>query len=177
MPVVLKNHATSIEISVSFALTHYVNKGDFDVIMEDIGAENGVPIVFIVMRSKAITENFIKLDWRDVSEPTVASAEELRDLILSWNTQQAITTVVTKIASSTDSQMLLALNEKRKMATIYNNSTAYLYLKYGEGASLDSFSIRLIAGDYLELPPPCYLGRIDGVWADADGSAMVTEIT
>ena len=175
MPVILRNNATSIEVDVSAALKHYVQKGDFDVILENTGL--GAPIVFIVMRSKAITENFIKLDWRDISEPTFTSAEELRDTILSWNIQQAKTTTVNKIDSDTDSVMLLAENEARKMATIYNNSTAYLSIKYGSDASADSFSLKISAGDYIELPHPCYLGRIDGFWSEKNGNAMVTEIT
>lgn len=176
MPVILKNNANNIEIDINPNLKYSVSKGDFDLILEDTG--QGTPMVFIVLRSKAITENFIKLDWREVSPPPeVNNAEELRDLIWSWNVQQSQETTVTKIDSSTDNVMLMDENESRKMATIYNDSTAYLYIKYGEDASVDSFTLKIGPGDYLELPSPCYLGRIDGFWSGVNGSAMITEIS
>jgi hypothetical protein len=59
---------------------------------------------------------------------------------------------------------------------VYNNSTANLYLKYGTTASATSFSLKLGAGDYLELPYPCFVGRIDGFWDAINGDAMVTDI-
>ena len=177
MPIVLKNTATAIEIDISSALKHYVQKGDFDVVLSDTGLPGSTGIVIVVMRSKAVTENYIFLDWREVSDPSVGSAEELRDLILSWNIQQARITIVTKVDSDTDNTVLLASNEARKRATIYNNSKKNLYIKYGANATTDSFSLKIGPDDYLELPTPCYLGEIDGFWDEVDGNAMVTEIT
>jgi hypothetical protein len=178
MPTILRNNATSIEIDRNVNLKYTVNKGDFDVIITDTGQKDSVAMVYIVLRSAAITANYIMLDWRDICEPLgLTSAEELRDLLLSWNVQQSITGVVTKIDSSAIPVTILALNEKRKMATIYNNSTKSLYLKYGEDASSDSFTVKINADDYLELPAPCYLGLITGFWDDVNGNAMVTEIT
>jgi hypothetical protein len=90
-----------------------------------------------------------------------------------------IKAVVTKVDASTDNITILeeSHSQNRTMATIYNNSTSVLYLKYGSDASLDSFTIKLLGGDYLELPAPCYTGRIDGFWEAVDGNAMVTEIS
>ena len=88
MPVILRNNATSIEVDISSALKYTINKGDFDVILESTGLDAGM--VIIVLRSHAITERYIKLDWRDISSPTQTSAQGLRDLLLSWNTQQII---------------------------------------------------------------------------------------
>ena len=177
MPIVLKNNATAIEIDISAALKHYVQKGDFDVILSDTGLPGSTGMVIIVMRSRAITENFIFLDWREVSDPQEGSAEELRDLILGWNIQQARETTVVKVVSNADNVHLLSANEGRKRATIYNNSLKNLYIKYGADASEDSFSLKIGPADYLELHSPCYLGAIDGFWDEVDGNAMVTEIT
>jgi hypothetical protein len=83
MPVILVNNAASIEVDISAALKYTINKGAFDVVLESTGLDSGM--VIIILRSHAITERFIKLDWRDISSPTVVSAEALRDLLLSWN--------------------------------------------------------------------------------------------
>lgn len=84
MPVILVNNANSIEVDISAALKYTITKGDFDVILESTGV--GIDKVQIVLRSHAITERYISLDWRDISPPpTINSAEELRDLLLSWN--------------------------------------------------------------------------------------------
>ena len=174
MPTILRNNAFSIEVDRSANFKYTVNKGDFDVIMEDAG--HGISIVYMILRSSGITKNYLELDWRDICDPIFTSATELRDTLLEWNVKQARTTVVTKKDSSATNVTLLAANESRKMATIYNNSTAHLYIKYGVTASLNSFTLRISPEDYLELPAPCYLGRIDGFWESVNGNAMVTEI-
>jgi hypothetical protein len=86
------------------------------------------------------------------------------------------TSNITKVDSSITNVILLDEGFNRHMVTIYNNSTFSLYIKYGEGATADSFTLRISSGDYLELPTPCYTGRIDGFWEGADGNAMITKI-
>jgi hypothetical protein len=83
MPTILVNNTNSIEVDKSAALKYTVQKGAFDVILESTGNDAGK--VFMVLRSHAITERYIELDWRDISTPIVASAEALRDLLISWN--------------------------------------------------------------------------------------------
>jgi hypothetical protein len=89
-----------------------------------------------------------------------------------------IAAIVTKIDASAESVTLLGISVSgnRNMATIYNNSSQVLYIKYGPDASADSFTVKLLAGDYYELPHPCFTGEISGFWEVAEGSAMVTEI-
>jgi hypothetical protein len=89
---------------------------------------------------------------------------------------RADVSVVTKIDASLSNIRILPSNTDRKMVTFYNNSTASLFLKYGVLASVDSFSLKIGAGDYLEFPYPCYTGQIDGFWDAVNGSVMVTEI-
>ncbi len=85
MPVVIRNKTNYIEIDVSVNLKYTVSKGGYDVIYEDIG--DGIPYVYLVFRSNTLTNNTIKLDWRDCSSPdtTFTSAENLRDTLCSWN--------------------------------------------------------------------------------------------
>lgn len=85
MPVILVNNTATVEVNVSAALKHTLQKGSFDIVLENTGLDAGM--VIINMRTNSITEKYIKLDWRDISSPSVASAEELRDMLESWNIQ------------------------------------------------------------------------------------------
>lgn len=90
--------------------------------------------------------------------------------------QQAATGTLTNVASSATSVVILASNANRKAATVYNDSTQILYLKFGTTASTTSFTAPLAAATYYEVPGG-YTGEIDGIWASANGNARVTEIT
>ncbi len=85
------------------------------------------------------------------------------------------TSSVISVAASTSSVTLLTSNSNRKSATIYNDSTGTLYLKLGAVASNTSFTIKMAAYSYFELPLPCYTGVIDGIWTNTNGAASVTE--
>jgi hypothetical protein len=81
---------------------------------------------------------------------------------------------VTKVASSASNVTLLAANIGRLGAYIYNNSTAILYVKCGATAVIaDSFTFQLASETGIEIPAG-YTGIIDGIWASANGEAMVT---
>jgi len=86
------------------------------------------------------------------------------------------TGTVTSTAGSASNATLLAANIHRVGATVYNDSTAALYVKLGATASTSSFTIKLNQGDYYEVPFS-YQGIIDGIWASATGNARVTELT
>lgn len=96
----------------------------------------------------------------------------------SYNFNPVTSTVATPTAvnSSTTSQTLLASNTSRKGAIIWNNSTAYLYIELGGTASSSVFSIRLDPNGYCELPFG-YVGTVTGIWASANGNALVREFT
>jgi hypothetical protein len=70
---------------------------------------------------------------------------------------------------------LQASNANRRQLVVVNDSTAVLYLKYGSGASATSYTVKLAAGDYWEMPLPAYTGIVTGIWASANGFAYVTE--
>lgn len=80
------------------------------------------------------------------------------------------------VASSATNVTLLSSNASRKGASIMNDSTQVLYVKFGATASATSFHVKMDAGSYLEVPFG-YTGIIDGIWASANGSARVGEFT
>lgn len=92
----------------------------------------------------------------------------------------AATATSTNVASSATNVNLLALNTARKGATIYNDSTAVLYLKLGTTASTTSYTVQLAAAgntnSYYEIPFG-YTGNIDGIWASANGNARIVEMS
>lgn len=90
--------------------------------------------------------------------------------------QKSSTATLSNVASSATSVTILAANTARKGAQIYNDSTQILYVKFGTTASTSSFTVPLAAATYYELPAG-YTGRIDGIWASANGNARVTEET
>lgn len=84
------------------------------------------------------------------------------------------TATLANVASSASSVTLLASNTSRIRATIFNDSTAILYVKEGTTASTSSFTYKLGSSDTLIITD--YNGRIDGIWDSATGNARVTEI-
>jgi hypothetical protein len=81
----------------------------------------------------------------------------------------------TSVAGSASSVQLLAASSRRG-ATIFNDSAATLYLKLGTTASTTSFTVRMLANAYYEVPFG-YMGQIDGIWSSATGNARITELT
>lgn len=95
--------------------------------------------------------------------------------------QKAITATLSNVAGSATSVTLLAANNNRVGATITNDSSVVLYIKFGTTASTTSYTVVLAGAasapfSYYEVPAG-YAGRIDGIWASATGNARVTEIT
>ena len=78
------------------------------------------------------------------------------------------------VASSASSVTLFAAASDTSARTIWNDSTAVLYVKFGTTASTSSFTVQLAAGAYYEFPQPLFAGRVDGIWASANGFARVT---
>ena len=86
------------------------------------------------------------------------------------------TATVTAVPASSTVIPLAGASGTRRAMTVYNEpGSANLFLKFGAGASADSYSVMLAAGDYWESSPPRYGGAVTAVWATATGRAMVTE--
>jgi hypothetical protein len=95
-------------------------------------------------------------------------------------TKTATNTTAT-VAGSASVVTLIASNANRLGATVYNDSSAILYLKLGASASTSDFTAVLQAltssvGGYYEVPFG-YTGIITGIWASATGNARVGELT
>lgn len=104
-----------------------------------------------------------KVDGSAVTQPT----KETRS---STGTQ-------TNVASSATDVTILASNANRVGGSVYNDSTAILYLLAGSGtSSTTNYSLQLAANDYFEIPAH-YTGVLKGIWASATGNARVTEFT
>jgi len=88
---------------------------------------------------------------------------------------RSATPTQTSVAGSASNVTLLAANSNRLGATIYNDSTAILYLKLGATASSSSHTVQMVSLAYFEVPYG-YTGIIDGLWASATGNARITEI-
>lgn len=82
----------------------------------------------------------------------------------------------TAVTAATDTTTILAANTNRKGASIWNASTATLYLELGSTVSASDFAVAMGAGDYFEVPYN-YTGVIVGLWTAANGTAMVREYT
>ena len=90
--------------------------------------------------------------------------------------QRAATPSQSSVAGNASSVSLLAANAARLGATIYNDSTANLYVRLGSTASSSNFTIKLAPNDYYEVPFN-YTGAINGIWDSATGNARITELT
>jgi hypothetical protein len=83
----------------------------------------------------------------------------------------------TSVAGAAADTLILAANSNRLGATIYNDSSAILYLALGTAAaSTTDFTVKMVASAYYEVPFG-YTGMIRGIWASATGSARIGEVT
>ena len=85
----------------------------------------------------------------------------------------AATANVTPVDAATASTTLLAANPNRKKSIVMNESSAILYLAYGETASAGEHTIALQSGEGFEIED--FTGIVSVAWASATGKAMVTE--
>jgi hypothetical protein len=115
----------------------------------------------------------VSLATTDVNSGGAARDGDGRTLVMHGPSGTA---TLANVASSASSVTLLAANLSRLGATIFNDSTAILYVKFGTTASSSSYTVQIAGGGYYEMPDPVYTGRIDGIWASANGNARVTEL-
>jgi len=80
------------------------------------------------------------------------------------------------IPSSATTVVLIAANASRKSLTIFNNSTAILYVCFGATATQAGAKVPIGAGGFYEMPfNQIYTGVISGIWASANGNASIYE--
>lgn len=82
----------------------------------------------------------------------------------------------TSVAGNAASVSLLPANTARKGATIYNDSSANLYVRLAAAAASNAnFTLLMSGSSYYEVPFG-YNGEIRGIWDSATGNARITEI-
>jgi len=119
------------------------------------------------------------LYWLDytVSPPLWTPVSSNFGLPVAISAGRSGTATQSSVASSASSVTILAANTARDGATIYNDSTQILYLLLGTGpASSTVHTVQMAAASYYEVPYG-YTGIITGIWASANGSARVTQLT
>lgn len=116
----------------------------------------------------------LEVDNQGRLKTTTAPLSSATDSI-STVTTPITTSTPSNVASSATNVTLLAANTSRRSASVYNDSTQVLYLKYGATASATSFKVAISPNGYFEFPLPVYQGIVDGIWVAANGSARITE--
>jgi hypothetical protein len=85
---------------------------------------------------------------------------------------------LSNVSGAVTSGTLLAANANRKGAVFMNDSTANLFLGLTSAAvSQTSYTVKILAGGYFELPWPVYTGQVNGIWDAATGAVRITELT
>ncbi len=88
---------------------------------------------------------------------------------------RSTTGTTSSVNDTNSSTTLLSSNASRLGASIFNDSSATLYIKTGTTASTTDYTAKLYTDEYWEAPYG-YTGRIDGIWsADSTGAARITE--
>jgi hypothetical protein len=83
----------------------------------------------------------------------------------------------TSVAGAIVDTLILVANANRYGATVYNDSSAVLYLALGTtAASATDYTVQMVANAYYEVPFS-YTGQIRGIWSAATGTARVGEVT
>lgn len=137
-----------------------------DVVPGQASRANSLPLALS-------TEDAQLIDGIETALATLITQTDALEGLLARPTTGTTTSVNDTAASTT----LLAANANRLGATIYNDSTSFLYLKLGATASTSSFAVKMEPGAYYEVPFG-YTGIIDGIWsADASGAARIVELT
>lgn len=84
------------------------------------------------------------------------------------------TAAVASVPASASTTTLFPAAGTANGRTVYNDSTAVLYIKFGATASATSYTVQLAGGAYYEFPAPVYCGQVDGIWVSATGAARIT---
>ena len=117
-----------------------------------------------------------ELPVHDADTNTKLTATNAKLDTLIENTYKGAAGAITTVASTNADTVILAQNVQRQGATIFNDSTAILYLALANVVSSNAnYSVQVGAGGYYEVPAK-YTGVIKGIWAAANGAARVTEI-
>lgn len=91
-------------------------------------------------------------------------------------TPLASTSTATSITSAASTTVILAANTARKRYSIFNDSTAVMYVLENSGTvSATNYSYQIAAGGYFNTTE--WQGAVNAIWASVNGAARVTEYT
>jgi len=86
------------------------------------------------------------------------------------------TSTASSAAATLTSSTVVSATASRKGLTIWNNSTANLYLDFGSSPTISNYAVKVNAGGYYEVPYS-YTRCVGGVWDGTGGSALFREFT
>lgn len=111
----------------------------------------------------------------DASAPVKVDASGIDVTVLD---KRAVTSVVTSITASVSNTPIVAVSTTRLGVMIYNDSTATMYLRYGNGApTVSDYSAQLQPGALFIVPDRSARLEMRAIWSAANGAAKVTEVT
>lgn len=85
-------------------------------------------------------------------------------------------TYVNAVKAKSVSIQLLNSDLHRKGAIVFNNSNKNMYIKIGDDASYENFSLILLARSYWEIPTGC-TDAVYAIWSsECTGSAQVSDM-
>jgi hypothetical protein len=85
------------------------------------------------------------------------------------------TATLASVASSASSTSLFSAGDQVQGRTVFNDSTAVLYVAFAGTASETAYTVQLAAGGFYEFPQPPFAGAVSGIWASANGNARTTQ--
>lgn len=143
------------------------------------GAPNAGPGVAFVRPGGNAIINFRAYQWSIYGglpgdKVTVTAFAHPQLAHASSGTPMAQTATTASVASSAASVPLFTPQPQANGRTIFNDSTAVLYVKFGSTSSTTSYTTQIAPGGLYEFPVPMYAGEVDGIWATANGSARLT---
>ena len=133
-------------------------------------------VVGAAANGAAVAGNPVLIAGSDGTNARALSTDATGRLNVATTETKAGSSAVAQVASAVVNTTLLAANANRLGATIYNDSNKAVYVKLGGTASATSFTVKVPARGYFEVPFS-YTGIIDGIWEAANGNALVTELT
>ncbi len=78
-------------------------------------------------------------------------------------------------ASVTPVLLLSGSMTGRRAASIFNHSSASLYISPKPAVTVNNFYVKLTSGSYFELQNPVYTDEVWGVWDGANGWALMVD--
>lgn len=150
---------------------------DADGLLVNLGSNNDVS----VSGSVAVTDNSGSLTVdAPVGTPVFVRLSDGSSAITTLPVKESrgATGTLTTVADTASSTSILASNSNRIRATITNDSSARLYLRF-EAAAASTSNYAVSLAQHETWVEDQYTGEIRGIWASdpGDGAARVTEVT